>query len=36
VIHDFVGKLTPEGCKELLVLLTGIVRAFGDEDAAVP
>ncbi|MFF4751529.1 hypothetical protein ACWD5R_05200 [Streptomyces sp. NPDC002514] len=34
VIHDFVGKLTPEGCKELLVLLAGTVRAFGDEDAA--
>ncbi|MEU4999679.1 hypothetical protein [Streptomyces sp. NPDC021622] len=34
VIHDFVSKLTPEGCKELLVLLAGTVRAFGDEDAA--
>ncbi|MEV0846396.1 hypothetical protein AB0J21_11060 [Streptomyces sp. NPDC049954] len=34
VIHDFAGKLTPEGCKELLVLLAGTVGAFGDEDAA--
>lgn len=34
VIHDFVSKLTPEGCKELLVLLAGTVEAFGDEDAS--
>lgn len=34
VLHDFVSKLTPEGCKELLTLLAGTVKAFGDEDAA--
>lgn len=34
LLHDFVGGLTEEGRKELLIILADAVRAFGDEDTA--
>ncbi|MCX4823194.1 hypothetical protein OG883_25560 [Streptomyces sp. NBC_01142] len=34
LLHEFVGGLTEEGRKELLIILADAVRAFGDEDTA--
>ncbi|MEU0631463.1 hypothetical protein [Streptomyces sp. NPDC005989] len=34
LLHDFVANLTEAGRKELLIILTDAVRAFGDENTA--
>ncbi|MGW3660672.1 hypothetical protein ACWD6R_35715 [Streptomyces sp. NPDC005151] len=34
LLHTFVGDLTEEGRKELLIILSDAVRAFGDENTA--